>query len=214
MALSTKAKNIIKWATDPKQRDIASPGFRTDFIEQTAAKLASKRVIPSPGPGEKLIIDKHGNLVLEKIEPERFRKGGGLSPKTIEFVKSLIGTSPVDRLLKEVRSTAMNNREQRQVLEAVLPEMARSIRSRPHVMQVGKRAGMEPLSGLAPAWTRPKPTTGLSTSPELEQQITTEVLNPEEAARQFVARRIPRQGIPGAGMKPRTDTDAYGVPVR
>jgi hypothetical protein len=153
---------------------------------------------------------------------ERFQKmqqsHKELSPRTIEFLKSMI-TKPdkATQLLDAIRGTTLDNRERAQVLAALERPMAKSIHSKRHVMTataaVAKRAGMTSIpSGNATALPRPQPTRGLSTTPELEQQIVSEELTPEAAARAFVARRVPQVGMPG--MKPTVTTDAYGVPHR
>jgi hypothetical protein len=213
MALSKQAQAIIDTA--------ASFGFAPDFIKQTVARLATKRKIPSPGPGEKLVIGKDGTWTLEKEPHERFRKSGEPTPALMNLLKAMTTKTDnkAEQLLKETSGVAMNEVEKRQVLAAVQPEMARSMRAHQHVVTVGrpgargmiKRAGMTGLSGLSQPQPRPTPTTGLSTTPELEQQIESVALTPAQAAAQFMARRIPREGMPG-GMKPTVQMDSYGTP--
>jgi hypothetical protein len=194
------------------------------LLDTILGKTARVRDPGSPKPGQKLMQTEKGTWELVP-DVQRFRKARGeSSPALIELLQKMTHkddqSDKAARLLKETSGVVMNEVEKRLVLEALKPEMGRSLLAHQRALKVGrpggkpmiKRAGMSPLSGLAPAWTRPQPTRGLSSVPELEQQIVSEELEPAAAARAFVARRIPMAGIPGAGMKPRTDTDAYGVP--
>jgi hypothetical protein len=153
---------------------------------------------------------------------ERFQKmqqsHKELSPGTVAFLRKMIAKpTAAEQVLKEIHGTTLDNRERAEVLTALEPSMAASIRAQRRVMQlgaqIGKRAGMSPLSGLTPSLPtpRPQPTRGLSTDSELEDGIVSEALTPAEAARQFMDRRreMRREGMPG--MRPTLRTDAYGA---
>jgi hypothetical protein len=159
-----------------------------ELLDMILGKPARVRDPGSPPPGKKLMQTAKGGWELVP-DVQRFQKSRAeLSPAAIAFLQKMTHKSDKsEELLKECRASVMNSAEQRQVLEAIAPEMAKSIHARPHVLRVGrsgamrstptalemsKRAPQTPITDqemqgqapMQPAWGHPRSEAGLSDS--------------------------------------------------